>query len=316
MKSQFGWNGFFEKTFKNSYNDDFLPGRIITDMGNSYKLITQNGVNTIDKSTVNLTPVVGDFVILKKNNQKLILNVLPRISNYKSVDGEVLVANFDTIFIVNALTNLDVKKIEKSVLQAWESGAVPVVVLTKTDLCDDFHNKVAEVKLAAPGVDVFPVSSITMEGMSELYKYLKENKTIAILGSTGEGKSTLINKLIENGNMTVHDSELYLLPNGSLVIDIDEERENVTNYQKNDTYNDIDDIVHKCRFNNCSHTKEPGCAVIKAIEEGTIDELRFNKYLKLQKQESEISLDETSHFDYNKKRNKELYNKGRKKEQW
>ena len=113
MKIQFGWNGFFEKNFKSNYNEEFIPGRVIDDLANSYKIITEQGEFHFDKESSHFKPVVGDFIVINKQNQNSIHNVFPRMSYYKKVDGNILAANVDTIFIVHSLPNLDSKKIEK-----------------------------------------------------------------------------------------------------------------------------------------------------------------------------------------------------------
>lgn len=317
--NQYGWNNFFEKAFKSNYNENFLPGRVVVEYGKTYKVITEFGevqaeVSGKFKKQITLSgllPAVGDWVILDGidgDSKALIETVLPRKTKFsrkaagKETIEQVVAANFDTIFIFNSLNNnFNLRRIERYLVVAYESGATPVVILSKADLCDDVLDKVNEVKWIAPGVDVHAISSKTGYGLEELGKYFKEGSTVALLGSSGVGKSTLINTLAnkeilkvqevreddDRGRHTTTHRELVFLPNGSIVVDTPGMRELglwQSSEGMSEVFSDIEELASKCKFSNCRHLREPGCAVKEAIINGNLDQKRFDNYIKLQKE--------------------------------
>ncbi len=197
---------------------------------------------------------------------------------------------------------------------AWESGSNPVIILTKADLCDDVAERVAEVEWISQGVPVHVVSSVRHQGLDSLETYLQKGHTIALLGSSGVGKSTLINCLIgeeaqrvreireedDRGRHTTTHRELLLLPNGALVIDTPGMRE-LQIWEADEglksTYDDIEELASQCQFNDCMHETEPGCAVSKAIMAGTLQPDRLKNYSKMQVEYARMALKKLGHIE-------------------
>lgn len=210
---------------------------------------------------------------------------------------QVVAANIDTVFICMSLNNdFNVRRLERYLSVAWDSGASPVIILTKADLCADLDQRLREVESVALGVEVVVTSSLSENGTDTLKSYLKEGKTASFIGSSGVGKSTLINRLMgsdklatnglrndDKGRHTTTHRELVLLENGALVIDTPGMRELGmwgADSGIDTTFADIEELALGCKFNNCTHTSEPGCAILAAIEDGTLSEERYRSYTK------------------------------------
>ncbi|MBO4865541.1 MAG: GTPase RsgA, partial [Ruminococcus sp.] len=194
-----------------------------------------------DVKTVFDFPAVGDYVMadITGGDRAVIHNVLPRTSVFirkaagKSNTEQVVAANIDTVFLCMSLNNdFNIRRIERYLTAAWDSGAVPVVLLTKTDLCDEVASKIAQIERVAVGVDIITTSVAEPNGYSQITPYLKAGKTLAFVGSSGVGKSTLINHLLgddrldtnglrndDKGRHTTTHRELLMLPSGTMVID-------------------------------------------------------------------------------------------------
>ncbi|MCI5900930.1 MAG: ribosome small subunit-dependent GTPase A [Blautia sp.] len=253
-------------------------------------------------------PAVGDFVMAdwnKSGGNAVIHHVLPRKSSFiRKAAGEkneeqVVAANIDTIFLCMSLNNdFNLRRLERYVSIAWNSGAEPVVVLTKSDLCEELDQKLYEVSFAAAGVDVLVTNTVNQNGYEQIYPYLAEGKTIAFIGSSGVGKSTLINCLLgkqyldtnglrndDKGRHTTTHRELILLPSKGMVIDTPGMRE-LGMWDAEDgidqTFSDIEKLARGCRFRNCTHSgSEPGCAVQEAVERGELSSERVCSWKKL-----------------------------------
>jgi ribosome biogenesis GTPase len=310
--SDFGWDEYFENEF-NKIDEKVIPARVISDNGQFVRAITEDGELMIQRrlrtSDETLQVGVGDFIAIDKiEGTNHIHSVIPRKTKFsRTAAGDILyeqivAANVDIVFIMQSLNNdFSVRRLERYLIAAWESGANPVDVLTKADLCDDIELKKALVYEVAMGVDVLAISSITGKGLDAVKGYVKKGKTIALLGSSGVGKSTLANamaasELLKTGTIREYDSrgrhttthrELVLLPDGGLILDTPGMRTLVLwegEKSVDRMFDDIAELVKKCKFRDCKHENEPGCAVREALENGAIDEKRWESYIKLQKE--------------------------------
>lgn len=270
-------------------------------------------------------PSVGDWVIMSKKseqeNEYIIKKLVPRknafVRRQKIVGGrkimndvisggttqeQVLASNLDTVFIVTGLDhNFNTKRIERYLTLAYNSGANPVIILSKLDLCDDVEEKISRVEDVAFGVPILPLSAISDEGMEALNNYLGIGKTVCFLGSSGVGKSTITNYLLggqiqdtkatsesnSKGRHTTTTAQLLIAQDGTMIIDTPGLRE-VQLWCDEDTlettFDDVASLMEACKFGNCTHNKEPGCAVNQAIESGSLSVDRYRSYLKMLKE--------------------------------
>jgi ribosome biogenesis GTPase len=236
--------------------------------------------------------------------------VLPRKSRFsrqmagERSDEQIVSANIDSVFIVSGLDggrSFNLRRLERYLTLAWNSGATPVIVLNKTDLCDDVDEYIGSVEDIAPGISIHPVSAKNRTGIEALREYLEKGKTAAFLGSSGVGKSALINALLgmqrqQTGEVRADDCmgrhtttrrELILLPGGGVVIDTPGMREIQLWGGEEDlqgAFQDIERLARHCRFADCNHQAETGCAVRQAVKQGELDAARLDSYQKLQKE--------------------------------
>lgn len=261
-------------------------------------------------------PAVGDWVMIDRQEDSSGSAVIHHTLSRKSAltrqaagtekTEQIIAANIDTIFICMSLNaDFNVRRIERYLTIAWESMATPVIVLTKSDLCEGLPQKQLEIASASAGVDVITCSSKNGDGYEAIRAYISNGKTIAFVGSSGVGKSTLINRLVgrdvlatkaireddDKGRHATTHRQLLLLPNGGVVIDTPGMRElQIYAGDISKAFEDIETLAAHCKFRDCAHDAEPGCAVRMAIENGTLPEERLANYLKLRRETSYIGL--------------------------
>ena len=302
--------------------------RVRTDRGEQSALIS--GRFQFDVQSASDYPAVGDYVMIRsaEPDTAVIHHVLPRSSLFvRKAAGtakteQVVAANIDTVFLCMSLNNdFNLRRLERYLAVSWESGAKPVVLLTKADLCDSVSQRRSEVEAIAAGVDILTVSAMESDGYRQIMPYITEGKTVAFVGSSGVGKSTLINGLLgeerlatgglrndDRGRHTTTHRELLFLPNGAMVMDTPGMRELgmwEAGSGVEQTFADIEALAARCRFRNCSHTNEPGCAVHDAIRRGELDKGRWQSYQKL-KNENSFAADSTSYLAAKEKKFKEI----------
>ena len=290
-------------------------------------------------------PTIGDFVMIEWNSMgdSQIIETLKRDSSFSRASSsadrnhemhtqheQLVAANFDYVFIMQSLNdNFNIRRIERYLTLAWESGAIPVIVLTKCDLVDDVESYISEIESVAIGVDVYAISCKAKIGLEKLQKYFKKGNTLVFLGSSGVGKSTLVNTLIgedvmktsaireddSKGRHTTTNRQLLMLPTGAMVIDTPGMRE-LGMWNCDDgidkTFQDVEKYFGTCKFSDCTHTSEPGCKVLEAIKNGELSEERYNAYMKL-KNEARYNSDSESYLMEKRNKFKEIAKQNRKR---
>ncbi|MDQ0417485.1 ribosome biogenesis GTPase [Croceifilum oryzae] len=313
-----GWKKQQEIWECESKEEGYELGRIITEYPNSYRIMTQKGeiLGSVSgkfrfhaKSRSDY-PCIGDWVAIQKHDQDkgMIHFIFPRFSQFSRKEAgtgyeeQTIASNVDFVFLVSALNqDFNLRRIERYLVLAWESGSNPVIVLSKGDLCNDSSERVLQVESIACGVPIHVISAMNQQGMDELFPYVKVGNTVALLGSSGVGKSTLVNALLGidrqstqesrekdgKGRHTTTNRELIPLPQGGAIIDTPGMREiqlgNVVS-GVDDAFADINELVQSCHFSDCTHQRETRCAVQQAIEEGILSTERLQSYRKLQKE--------------------------------
>jgi ribosome biogenesis GTPase / thiamine phosphate phosphatase len=313
-----GWDDALAEEFEPHRRAGLIPGRVSIQHRGAYDVLTAEGELRCDvagrlydeaASPADL-PAVGDWVAVAARPEEAagtVQAVLARRTKFsrktawQASEEQVLAANVDVALIVTSLNeDMNLRRLERYLTLAWESGATPVLVLTKADLADDVPAVVAEVESVAFGAAVHAISSVTGEGLDELRAHLRPGVTAALLGSSGVGKSTLVNTLVGEelletreiredgkGRHTTTRRELIQLPGGALVIDTPGMREVqlwIADDGLEEAFSDVTELFEHCRFSDCAHESEPGCAVKEAIANGTLAPERWESYLKLQRE--------------------------------
>lgn len=318
--NEYGWNGALAEAFEAFSGQGLVPARVVKQSRDLSTVVTEEGEAEAEVSGKFRHeargpadfPAVGDWAALRtvKCGRAVIEALLARRGAFtrkaagEAVEAQVVAANVDTVFLVSGLDgDFNLRRIERYVTAAWSSGAAPVVVLNKADLRpDDLAVAEAEASAAAPGVPVVAVEALAEGGLEGLRPYLLPGRTVAFLGSSGVGKSTMINRLLGEdrfatapvsdaeegrGRHTTTGRELVRLSGGALLVDTPGLRE-LGLWADDDgldrTFEEIDRLAARCRFPDCGHDREPGCAVRAAVEAGTIDEARWASYLKLRRE--------------------------------
>jgi ribosome biogenesis GTPase len=331
--TELGWNDHFEKEFAQWREEGLSPARVSRVRRASYTLLSEQG--ELEGHVAGrfrhgawsraLFPTIGDWVtvsVVPGEAKGTISAVLPRRTQFSrkavlaggpqygpgKTDEQVLAANIDTVFLVAGLDgDLNARRLERYLTITWDSGASPVIVLNKADICEDVA---AAMRIAEPvgnGVPILLTSAVRGDGVDDLRPHIVTGQTVAFLGSSGVGKSTLINALLgterqrigpvrsydNRGRHTTTERELIVLPGGGLLIDTPGLR--VLKVWTNEeglarTFADVEELVTQCRFRNCSHDSEPGCAIKAAIEEGTLDAKRFRNYVRMHRERQRVEI--------------------------
>lgn len=329
-----------------------IPARIITTYRDRYEIVSDKGKGfaRLKKGSFYdnpnaIYPTIGDFVMIEWNSMgdSQIIETLKRDSSFSRASSsadrnhemhtqheQLVAANFDYVFIMQSLNdNFNIRRIERYLTLAWESGAIPVIVLTKCDLVDDVESYISEIESVAIGVDVYAISCKAKIGLEKLQKYFKKGNTLVFLGSSGVGKSTLVNTLIgkdvmktseireddSKGRHTTTNRQLLMLPTGAMVIDTPGMRE-LGMWNCDDgidkTFQNVEKYFGTCKFSDCTHTSEPGCKVLEAIKNGELSEERYNAYMKL-KNEARYNSDSESYLREKRNKFKEIAKQNRKR---
>lgn len=315
--SKLGFSSHFADIVKTLPPTEAVPARIVREDRSQYLAYCERGEIVLklagrlrhEAAVRSDHPAIGDWVLAEvpaSDGVGIIQSILPRRSAFarqmvgvgERAEAHVLAANIDTVFVVMGLDgNYNLRRAERYITLTWEAGAVPVIVLNKADLADDLELILDEVAEIALGVDVVAISAVTRDGLEGLAPYLQEGNTVALLGSSGVGKSTLVNALLgeermatgavrefdSKGRHTTTHRQLFVLPSGGLLIDTpgmrglllwaDEE-------SVGKTFEEIETLAAACKFADCAHESEPGCAVKAAIAAGQLPAKRFESYSK------------------------------------
>ncbi|MBN2260599.1 MAG: ribosome small subunit-dependent GTPase A [Clostridiales bacterium] len=294
-------------------------GRVLEEEKGHYKIVADDGfywgvvTEKFRKSTDSRSdfPSVGDWIVLEEamNGDKvLIKKVLPRYSKFSRkiagnvIDEQIIATNIDKIFIVMSLNeDFNIKRLERYLTLAWESSAIPCIILTKSDLCNDLEARIIQIEEIALGLELYVLSIFDEKSILNFKaNALKKGKTVAFVGSSGVGKSTIVNYILGNeivktaeirndskGKHTTTSRNLYLSDEGVIVIDTPGMRElQLLDNEEGliQTFEDVEEIAKSCKFSDCTHTNEPSCAVMNAIDSGILKEERLKNYFKMKKE--------------------------------
>ncbi len=333
---RYGWNETREAGFAPYRSKAWIPGRVVSEHKRMYRLRTEGGellaelsgklrYEALERGEL---PAVGDWVAASarpEEGRATIHAVLPRTSKFSrraagnETTEQIVAANVDTVFLVSSLNpDFNPRRLERYLLLAWESGANPAIVLTKADLCPDPTPYLEQARAIGLGVPVHAVSAETGDGMDAIRGYVSDGRTAALLGSSGVGKSTLANAMLgearlavsgireddARGRHTTTHRELFALPTGGLLIDTPGMREMQlwdVGQGLSETFEDVVAVAARCRFADCRHEREPGCAVREALRDGTLPEGRYRNYRKMEAEAAHAARKESARLQAAKK---------------
>jgi ribosome biogenesis GTPase / thiamine phosphate phosphatase len=316
-----GWNAHWRDLFASYVSERLDPGRVVAEHRGAYVVETESGARAAAlggrlrhrTTTRSELPAVGDFVGVRLSTDgsadgpAVIDAVLPRRTAFvrraagTRSDDQVIAANVDVVFVMLGLDHdFNVRRAERYLAAVWDSGATPVLLLNKSDVCDGLDQRIVDLQGAGMGVPIHPISALSGDGLEDVRRHLRGGVTVGVVGSSGVGKSTLLNRLLGHGAQSTaavraHDSrgrhttthrELFVLLEGGLVIDTPGMRE----FQLSSSsgveavFTDVEELAKQCRFGDCAHQGEPGCAVRQAVEQGRLDADRLLSYEKLKKE--------------------------------
>jgi ribosome biogenesis GTPase len=331
-----GWSQHFADAFAPYEPAGLIPGRVAVQERGAVVLFTTAG--TLNASG---QAVAGDWVAaeaLPGEERAIVRAVLPRRTRFARkepwlTEEQVVAANIDTVFLVtDCVRDFKPRRLERYLTAAWDSGADPVVVLTKADLAEDLEETLAEAEAVAFGVPVHAVSSVTGAGLDELDPYLGPARTVALLGSSGVGKSTLANRLLGEdvlatrdvrpdgrGRHTTTHRELVQLPGGALLLDTPGMRELqlwADESALDETFADVAELARQCRFTDCAHGSEPGCAVRAALAAGTLPRIRWESYTKLQRELRSLALRQDARLRSEARKERRRFARSQRRTKW
>jgi ribosome biogenesis GTPase / thiamine phosphate phosphatase len=322
----FGWNSFFEDHCANNQNDNLLAARVSFQGRGIYRLLSERGElwaeigGALRHGWIGSgdPPVCGDWVLadnpMGKEDRTVIRFLLPRRTSFSrkqagtAMDRQIIAANIDTVCLVSGLdSDFNPRRIERYLAIAWESGARPVIVLNKADICLQVSDRIAEAMSLAPGVPVLAVSATAGGGIDDILNYIGRGQTVAFLGSSGVGKSSIVNRLLGRSAQEIRETDshtgrgmhttsarqLFVLPAGGLIMDTPGMRELqvwAVDAGLDTAFEDIQILAEGCRFRDCSHQSEPGCRVQAAAMQGDLDAVRLANYFKIRKEACYIEL--------------------------
>lgn len=322
-----GWDEFFEANRPELASDGFEVARVVAEHKGAYKVIGNKGEylakvtgkKMFSASSREDFPAVGDWVAIKEADaenaviQKILQRrtVMKRKYNGKN-DVQIIAANIDTAFAIESVDrDFNLNRFERYFAIAKDGGIRPAIILNKTDLISEgeLEEKIGQIKKRLGGIDVVVTSTLTSKGLGELEKYLKKGKTYCFLGSSGVGKSSLINRLLGEdaiktkeiggrsgrGTHTTTGREMYFIKNGAIVIDNPGVREvgmTDTSEGIDDFFDEISKLSENCKYADCTHSNEPGCAVLEALRSGELDEGKYANYLSLKKEAEHFEMTE------------------------
>jgi ribosome biogenesis GTPase len=327
-----GWSLFFAEAFEPYGPEGLEPGRVAVQERGAVVLFTARG-----PAHARGYAVAGDWVAFDRDRGS-VRAVLPRRTRFARkepwlTEEQIVAANVDTALLVTDCgRDFKPRRLERYLTASWDSGADPVIVLAKADLADDISETVAAAEAVAFGVPVHAVSSVTGEGLEALDAHLVPGRTIVLLGSSGVGKSTLANRLLGEdilatgnvrrdgrGRHTTTHRELILLPGGALLLDTPGMRELqlwADESALDETFGDVAKLAEQCRFSDCAHGSEPGCAVRAALADGTLPEVRWESYRKLQRELRVLALRQDARLRSEARKERRRFARSQRKTKW